>query len=233
MNPLSKIAQQFSANARKKRASLFRHWFDLNSETKILDLGSEIGSNISNVLKGTPVLPQNIFIADIDQNAILEGEKLFGFTPVLINEGQPLNYEEGYFDIVYCSSVIEHTTLPKSEIWKVTSNAAFKSRSWIRQVEFAAEIKRLGKQFFVQTPNANFPIESHTWLPFMGYLPRPAFLKILKLTNQLWVKKAEPDFNLLNEEDMEKLFPEARIEKEIKWGLVKSIMAIRSFKKQK
>ncbi len=227
MNLLRKIALQFSANARKKRAELFRNHFVLNGDTRVLDLGSENGTNIYNVLKDTPVKPENIYIADIVENAVKDGSKQYGFVPVLINGGG-VNFPDKYFDIVYCSSVIEHTTLPKEEIWNVTSASEFKRRSWQKQLEFAAEIKRLGKQYFVQTPNIGFPIESHTWLPLMGYFPRPVFLKLLAISNRFWVKKAEPDFNLLNRTQMQQLFPEAKVEKEIKWGLVKSIMAVKT-----
>lgn len=146
MNPISKIAWKFSANARKNRAQLFRSFFEIGPTTKILDLGSENGSNIFNVLSGTDVKPENVYIADIDQNAIDHGGRTYGFNPVLVKEGQSLKFEDGYFDIVYCSSVIEHTTVPKSEVWKIRSQKDFEERSWETQKEFANEIARLGNQ---------------------------------------------------------------------------------------
>lgn len=230
MDPISKIASKFSVNARQKRAELFRSFFEIGPETKILDLGSENGSNIFNVLAGTDAQPENVFIADIDSTAIDYGRRSHGFSPVLVREGHPLEFTVGFFDIVYCSSVIEHTTVAKSEMWKIRGQREFETISWEKQTEFAKEIVRLGKQFFVQTPCRSFPIESHTWLPLMGYLPRPVFLPVLSITNRIWVKGAEPDFNLLDSEQMKALFPSARIVPEMKWGLIKSIMAIQSAK---
>jgi hypothetical protein len=80
----------------------------------------------------------------------------------------------------------------------------------------------------VQTPCKSFPIESHAWLPLVGYLSRKQFLPILKLSNRFWVKQAEPDFNLLGESEMKRLFPNAQIICEKKFGLTKSVMAIKN-----
>lgn len=139
-----------------------------------------------------------------------------------------VKFPDKYFDIVYCSSVIEHTTVEKSKIWDYQNGKEFKLESWKKQKLFAEEIVRLGKQYFVQTPSKTFPIESHTWLPFFGYLPREILLPLLKISNKYWVKAAPPDFNLLGFKEMKMLFPEAEIVSENKIGFTKSIMAIKS-----
>src|SRR5688500_8704165 len=63
---LTKLFQRFSSRARQRRASLFRAAFGLCGNTRILDLGSEWGGKIHAVLGGTPVKPENTFIAGID-----------------------------------------------------------------------------------------------------------------------------------------------------------------------
>lgn len=228
MNPLKKKVLNFSAKARKKRAEVFRQYFSLDEDTKILDLGSENGTNIHNILQNTNVKKENVYIADIDQDVVAEGEKLYGFNGILIDENENLPFKDKYFDIIYCSSVIEHTTITKSDLWSWKNNSKFKEAAWERQKEFANEIIRLGKQYFVQTPCKTFPIESHTWLPFVGYLPREMFLPLLKVSNKYWVKKSEPDFNLLGKDEMQRLFPDSEIVREVKFGLTKSIMAIKT-----
>ena len=230
MNPLSKFVWRLSADARRKRSEFFRSQFDIDENTRLLDLGSENGSNIFNVLQNTKHRPENIFIADIDERLLKEGRRLYGFNEVLIDESGRLPFEDNSFDIVYCSSVIEHVTVPKSELWKYKDDKEFKHDSWARQVVFAKEIRRLGKQYFVQTPSKSFPIESHTWLPFVGYLPRRYFLPTLKFSNRFWVKAADPDFNLLGKDDMKKLFPKGEIVEEVKFGFTKSIMIVKSLR---
>ena len=63
-----------------------------------------------------------------------------------------LPFADGEFELVHCSSVIEH--VPPA-----------------RRAAFAAEIRRVGRGWFVQTPAWSFPIEPHALLPFAHWLP--------------------------------------------------------------
>lgn len=231
MNPITKFIKSCSSRARARRAQIFRDNFDVDENTKILDLGSETGSNINNVLRGTQAQKENIYIADIQEELVQKGSLEFGFVPVIINESGGLPFEDNYFDIVYCSSVIEHVTVSKGKVWKLYSGRIFKEESRARQKEFAEELKRLGKQYFVQTPYRYFPIESHSWLPFIAWLPRRLLIIILRFTNLFWIKKTSPDWYLLNKLEMRKLFADANIIEEKAFGLTKSIMAVKSSKK--
>lgn len=227
MGGLQEIVWAASRRARQKRAATFRRRFNLNETTRVLDIGSENGENINLVLSGTPVRPENVYIADIEQTALDYGREKFGFQTVLLDESGILPFPGKSFDLVYCSSVIEHVTLPKSEIWKVTGANEFRDAAWANQKKFAAEIRRVGQAYFVQTPNRGFLIESHSWLPLVGFLPRPWLLKVLSVSNKFWIKGAPPDFNLLDAREMAELFPEAEIVLEKKFGLVKSVMALK------
>lgn len=200
--------------------------FVLGRDTKILDLGCGDGTNIANILNGSSVVPQNVYVADIGSQ--LDGVAArFGFVPVPIPESGRLPFSDQYFDIVFCSSVIEHVTVPKSQVWRLRSGKEFKARAFARQSEMAMEINRLSAQYFVQTPNKWFLVESHTWLPFMGWLPRRVLLPILRLTNRMWIKKTIPDWSLLTKDEMATLFPGAEIYEEKSFGLTKSIVAIK------
>ena len=228
MSAISNLALRFSQNARKKRADVFRRHFSVNKRTRILDIGSEDGSNILGVLEGTGHDPVNVFIADIDRNAVERGAERYGYNAVVIDETGALPFGSDSFDIVYCSSVIEHVTVPHDEIWEHKNGSVFREIAFKHQRLFADEIRRVGKNYFVQTPAAGFPIESHTWLPLAGYLPRRALLPTMKLANHVWPKASIPDFNLLNEKDLMQLFPDARILRESSLGLTKSLMAIKA-----
>jgi hypothetical protein len=226
VDPLRRLALRFSAKARRKRAELFRNSFSIDKTTRILDIGSEDGSNIHNVLSGTAYEPSNIVVADVVERDVASGASAYGFRGVVLDESGSLPFADGAFDIVYCSSVIEHVTVPKSDVWACRDGPAFRDVAFRRQMDFAREIIRVGRGYFVQTPARGFPVESHTWLPMFGYLPRPALLAAMGLTNRIWIKAAEPDFNLLTPHEMQKLFPHARIELEIAFGFTKSVMAI-------
>ena len=227
-DPMSRVMHAISDAARKKRARIFRNAFELTETTRILDLGSETGRNIHAVLQGTRVQPKNVYICDIHQPLIEAGAERYGFVPVLARDGEALPFAPQSFDIVYCSSVIEHVTLAKDEVWQERSQRRFVEKSHERQLAFANEIRRLGRQYFVQTPYRGFPIESHSWLPFMGWLPRPMLLPVMRFTNAVWVKETNPDWRLLNRREMQALFPDARLAAEKFAGLTKSLVAVKS-----
>jgi len=228
MSILKNCVRAFSARARRRRAEYFCDTFEVTATTKILDLGSGDGSNIAAILQNTPVCKGNVFIADIDHTALQRGNRNYGFVGVLLGESGSLPFPDGFFDIVYCSSVIEHVTTPKHDVWRIHSGSQFKQRARIRQRAFADEIRRVARQYFVQTPNALFPVESHSWLPLVGYLPRRALVPLLKCTNTVWIKRTSPDWCLLQRREMRDFFPESRIINERFLGLTKSFMAVLS-----
>ena len=63
-----------------------------------------------------------------------------------------LPFEDGEFDLAYSNSLIEH--LPPA------------ARS-----AFAAEVKRIARRWWVQTPAFGFPVEPHALLPAAHWLP--------------------------------------------------------------
>ncbi len=78
----------------------------------------------------------------------LDAEKYF------LAKAASLPFADQSFDLVFSNSVIEHVG----------------SRD--TQARFASEIARVGKLFWLQTPNRYFPIEQHLWTPLVHWLPR-------------------------------------------------------------
>lgn len=228
MMSITGYAMAYSRRARAKRAETFRGLFTINSDTKLLDLGSEAGEHVARLIAGTGIEPFNVFIADIDSQMVHEGARRYGFTPITIEESGRLPFPDGYFDIVHCSSVLEHVTVPKADVWRIRSGREFRRQSAEAQAKFAQEIMRIGKQFYVQTPNRWFPVESHSWLPFVGWLPRSLLIPVLRLTNSFWVKQTNPDWNLLDAKSLSLLFDGGPVIKERSLGLVKSVTAWKS-----
>lgn len=150
------ILARFRIRSRQHRARMFLDNFKLSPETRILDLGGWNGSHIHAILEDSPISPSNVYVADIDERAVNEAAERFGFVPVVIPEIGRIPFSDKFFDIVFCSSVIEHVTIPKEDVWTLVSGRRFRDAAKQHQSEFANEIRRLGKGYFVQALIAGF-----------------------------------------------------------------------------
>lgn len=206
-----------------RRAALFLDLVRPAEGASVLDLGGQDGEFMQRVRARADV---RVTIADIGETA-LERARARGFETVLLREGEPLPFDEGAFDAVFCNSVIEHVTLPKADC----IGKRFADREWIEaslanQEAFAREIRRVGRGYFVQTPHRAFPVEAHTWLPFVGWMPHQATVRLVRVSDRVWVKHCGyVDWNLLGEPEMRRLFPDAAIHVERVLGLPKSLVA--------
>ncbi len=113
-----------------------------------------------------------------------------------------LPFADGEFDLVYCSSVIEHV-----------------SRD--RRAAFAQELRRVGRGWFVQTPAFSFPIEPHSLLPFAHWLPP----RLRRIYWRLGAARGWEDIRLLRRGELEALFGPALPERI--GPLVKSWVSVR------
>lgn len=126
-------------------------------------------------------------------------------------------FKDGEFDIVFSNSVIEHVG------------------SYEDQIRMAKEIKRVGKKYFVQTPNFYFPIEPHFLFPFFQFLSLPIKVWILThipigrrsqtVVDREQARQIANRVKLLRKKEVQKLFPEASIFEEKFLGLTKSLAA--------
>jgi SAM-dependent methyltransferase len=94
-----------------------------------------------------------------------------------------LPFGDGEFDLVYSSSVVEHIDPADREA-------------------FAAEIRRVGRGWWVQTPAYSFPVEPHALLPAAHWLPAA----IRRPYWRLGVAGAWEDVRLLRRAEMTRLF---------------------------
>jgi hypothetical protein len=213
--------------SRNRRSALFRSLFDLGPQTRILDLGGSNGAHVHSLLVGTAVRPENVYVADVDQQAVRAATSRFGFVPVPLSPAADLPFDDGYFDVLLCSSVLEHVTIPYEEVWQERSTKRFQQRARERQSRFAREIERVTRGYFVQVPNRWFPVETHTWLPFVGYMPRSWQLRVIGLSNRFWIKKTDPNFYLPLAGDMRRYFPSATLMREKVCGITKSLIMVK------
>jgi hypothetical protein len=219
-----KLAGTYSRSARQKRKRLFLTRLAPRVGDRILDLGGDDGAHIAQVVP----FREGVVVADISSEALRRASADYGFETLLLDESGQIPASDCSFDIVFCSSVIEHVTVDKEDLEKYATNATFARSALERQKLLAEEVRRIGKSYFVQTPNKYFLIESHSWLPgLIVFLPRRFLIRLLRLMNRWWPKKTELDWNLLTYNKMQDLFPDAQIIRERSLGMTKSIIAVK------
>jgi hypothetical protein len=125
-------------------------------------------------------------------------------------------FRDSSIDVVYSNSVIEHVG------------------TFADQRKMADEVRRVGKRYFVQTPNAWFPIEPHFLVPGFQFMPADVRAFLLTRANLGWVARERDHkaaraivdaVRLLTEREMRALFPAALIHREKFLGMTKSVIA--------
>ena len=174
------------------RLNVFRTFMDLlrpNSETTVLDVGVslDVTSVESNVLEQFYPHPDRLVCAGIgDGTAFEQAYPQVRFERIIPH--QPLPFADGQFDVAHSNAVVEHTG------------------SRADQRAFIAELCRVAKRVFVAVPNRLFPLEQHTGLPLINYLPLPVFRALLKPTRLVhWSR--EENLNPMFAGEFRELFP--------------------------
>lgn len=127
-------------------------------------------------------------------------------------------YGDRSFDLVHSNSVIEHVG------------------PLARMAEMAAEIRRVGHAYYVQTPHLWFPIEPHYGVPFFHWLPKATRAAIgakrkvgYRTRPRGWgmAMTFADHTELLNAPVMRALFPDAELKRERVALMTKSLIAVR------
>jgi SAM-dependent methyltransferase len=188
--PLARLASPVAASARRRRHERFFALTGLHSGARVLDLGCGV--------LGLRALEPDLDVTGVD---LVERPDYPGpFVRADATAGLPFADDE--FDLVYCSSVIEH--VPPA-----------------RRPAFAAELRRMGRGWFVQTPARAFPIEPHSLLLGAHWLPP----RLRKPYWRLGAAGAWEDISLLSRRELETLFGPALPERV--GPLVKSWVCVR------
>ena len=197
-----------SARFRRRRMLRFVNTLGVGPATRVLDVGGTRG--YWELLPDPPrVTLLNMARA---REALPEGSWVAG-------DGRALPFRDGAFDVVFSNSVIEHVGDCES------------------QASFAREAMRVGRNFWVQTPNRWFPVEQHLLMPLVHWLPRnwqrilAPRLDLARVVHRLspdrrefYVRHYLEDVRLLDAAGLCALFPGARLVRERFCGWTKSLI---------
>ena len=107
---------------------------------------------------------------------------------------------DGYFDYGLCNAVVEH------------------AGTRAQQAALVHEVCRVCRCVMFTTPNKRFPVELHTFLPFLHWLPDPTYRAALRALGLGYFADVE-NLNLLDGASFLSLFPAWRNNRLLKVGL--------------
>ena len=211
--PLSipKLHAPIARYFRRGRLRRFAEEFSVGGRTTIVDVGG-----YTYYWEWFDELPR---VAIVNLEPPAERDPRFEW---VIADARRLPFRDGAFDIAFSNSVVEH--IPGEE----------------NRRAYAAEIMRVGRGYYVQTPYKWFPVEPHLMTPFIHYLPKRWQRPLLRY-GTVWGLLHHPtpegcddflrDIDLLTTAELRALFPGAAVWKERAVGLLKSITAVGTVRK--
>jgi len=187
------VVDAVSLRSRRRKLRLFLEEMRPTAQTTVLDVGvDEIGFRAAGGQSGCAT--HNFFEelypwrARIIAAGLHDGAGFRAAYPEIEYvqaDGCALPFPDGAFDVCFSNAVIEHVGGPE------------------RQRAFVAEAVRVSRRVFLTTPNRWFPVEVHTRLPVVHWLPDAIAHPAYDLVRKPWAK----DNRLLRPAELRAFFP--------------------------
>ena len=187
------LALRATAHMRRKMFDRFVAELQPSTTDTVLDVGATSDQTYasSNYLEAWYPHKARIAATGIDDASHLE--RAYPGVKFVPGNGKELPFGDAAFDFVHSSAVIEHVG----------------SRS--DQLRFIAELWRVARRgIFLTTPNRWFPIEVHTSIPLLHWLPAASYRALLRKMG-LEFFADEKNLNLLTGGDLSALCGQAGI----------------------
>lgn len=169
-NKFISVKTYFSIKARTKMFELFKKYINPKESDKILDLGATPDAKLadSNLFDKLYPFKKQISACSIEDCSNIVSE--LGLKACYMNEPKKaLPFTDNQFDVCFCSAVLEHVGSRKDQEF------------------FINECLRVSEKIFLTTPYRYFPLEMHTFIPFLHWLPWGMFQKIVLHTkDEFW-----------------------------------------------
>ncbi len=153
---LRRVASRLSLRSREQKLRLLYELLEPGPETTVVDVGvtdAPFGAGSSdNFFEASYRWPERITgvgITELDRF-----EAAFPQVTAVRADGRSLPFADGAFDLGFSNAVVEHVAGGREG-----------------QRRFVEELCRVAGRVFVTTPNRFFPVDPHTLLPFVHWLP--------------------------------------------------------------
>jgi SAM-dependent methyltransferase len=185
-----RLVDAISLRSRRRKLQLLLDELQPTSETSVLDVGADElgfgeggGCGTLNFFEEHYPWPERVTALGLQ-----DGERFrarYPSVPYVQGDACALPFADGEFDIVFSNAVIEHVGGRR------------------RQRRLVSEAIRVGRSVFITTPNRRFPVEIHTRLPLVHWLPDAVAHRAYRAAG----KEFATDIHLLTRSSLESLFP--------------------------
>lgn len=188
---LATISTFVSKRNRTKKYNRFVNLVKPKRENQILDVGfnNVEHSSVDNFLEKNYPYLDKITALGVESDDIFKTK--YPLVKTVIYDGGTFPFDDKEFDIGWSNAVVEHVG----------------NRD--KQLQFIKEMYRTAKVVYMTTPNRYFPIEVHTRIPLLHWLPKRLFDKLLQYTPKRWA--AGDYMNLLSYREIVALLEQAEI----------------------
>jgi len=188
---LGDLAARASLWNRRRKLALFMETIRPGPETRIVDVG--VGDTPFGTEPGVAAT-HNFFealypwperITAVSDVPLPNFAQAFPSIRTVVADGLELPFGDDEFDVAFSNAVVEHVGGREEQRRLVT------------------ELCRVAPRVFVSTPNRWFPVETHTLVPFVHWLPRDAADRTMRaLRRDDW-----DQIELLSRQELLALFP--------------------------
>ena len=188
---LNRINYALSGRVRRKMFDLFMRECRPSPESRVGDLG--VTTN-----QGTPVhyffetlYPWKEKLTAVGREEAYWYPEKFPGLKYINADLRSIPLPDGYFDAAICNAVVEHAGVRE------------------QQAQLVHEVCRVSKCVMLTTPNAGFPVDPHTFVPFAHWLPEPYYRAALRALGSAAFADIEV-LNPLRGSELVALFPPSR-----------------------
>jgi SAM-dependent methyltransferase len=185
-----RLADSISLRSRRRKLQLFLDELHPTAESSVLDVGADElgfgegdGCGTMNFFEEHYPWPERITALGLHDGTVFRAR--YPGIPYVQGDACALPFADGEFDIVFSNAVIEHVGGRE------------------RQRRFVSEALRVGRRVFITTPNRRFPVEVHTRLPLVHWLPDAVSHPVYRATG----KGPATELHLLTRRSFASLFP--------------------------
>jgi len=185
-----RLTDAISLRSRRRKLRLFLDELRPTAETTVLDVGADElafgegdGCGTLNFFEELYPWPERITALGLHDGAGFRNR--YPAVRYVQGDACALPFADGEFDVVFSNAVIEHVGDRE------------------RQRTLVLEALRVGRRIFLTTPNRRFPIEVHTRLPLVHWLPDAAAHRAYDLAGKRFAK----ELHLLSRGTLASLFP--------------------------